>query len=489
MSAAPGVVVGTSPSAGSTSSGKSTAAPPAFSKSTSASSSSSSTTVNAVTLNGLIEHKQVDFLFRCNHCVKLIPESAPIYMRNDSSYCSTVCRKKGISPLYTNLVDQQLKLMQNDLQDHVPLTKITSESSVQSRSDSQGEEPGDGILPFRLVAKLGQKILDKIIPVVKDNAAADRMLRTYSSGLVWGKEYTRNSSFNFLFHYFPNIDQYYPQDSSLHRENTEIRLQLQQQGQDALILQQQAGKASNGDSGPGGGEQGEREGGLTSVVATDPQAAFQSELAERLKQDIGGDSTPEKMESSPMESSSSPEAGAERDKQCSSSFRSSEGAAEKSTPSPKGGATTIKVVAAAAPEADPTLEEGSSTMTDQDRVVHSRAEKIAYMIGVVPQAGTEDENSSYGTRAGTVGAASSAGSTGPGPGELNPIREEHEEQEEGVYNLHSVSSRPGSCAGGVERGASGASNHSGQAPYARIVGINPSQTERLLREENDGEET
>jgi len=157
----------------------------------------------------------VDFLFRCNHCVKLIPEAAPIYMRNDSSYCSTVCRKNGISPDYTNLVGHQLKLMQTKETEHQPFARsLSADSSLVEGSEAEpsDEQQGAQSLPFRLVAKLGQKILDKIIPVVKDNPAGDRLLRTYSSGLVWGKEYTRNSSFNFLFQYFPNLDAYYPED-------------------------------------------------------------------------------------------------------------------------------------------------------------------------------------------------------------------------------------------------------------------------------------
>ncbi|CAD7968110.1 unnamed protein product [Amoebophrya sp. A120] len=166
-------------------------------------------------------HQQVDFLFRCNHCVKLIPEAAAIYMRNDSSYCSTVCRKKGISPHYTNLVGHQLRLMQTKETEHVPMSSVRSESSIGDRSDTHDsshhttEDDSNNTttkLPFRLVAKLGQKILDKLIPVVKENPAGDRILRTYSSGLIWGKEYTRNSSFNFLFQYFPNLDAYYPEN-------------------------------------------------------------------------------------------------------------------------------------------------------------------------------------------------------------------------------------------------------------------------------------
>ena len=76
----------------------------------------------------------VDFIFRCNHCIKMIPEGWPIYMRHDSSYCSTGCREKGVSNLFTNLVGQQLRMLSQDKDpSRGGLKSVQSDSSIHSR--------------------------------------------------------------------------------------------------------------------------------------------------------------------------------------------------------------------------------------------------------------------------------------------------------------------------------------------------------------------
>ncbi|CAE8592155.1 unnamed protein product [Polarella glacialis] len=55
---------------------------------------------------------KVDFLFRCNYCIKMISKDHPVYMRNDNSYCSTNCRHRGRSSLYGSLRGLQLDRLQ-----------------------------------------------------------------------------------------------------------------------------------------------------------------------------------------------------------------------------------------------------------------------------------------------------------------------------------------------------------------------------------------
>eukprot|EP00438_Fugacium_kawagutii_P021402 Skav232449 [mRNA] locus=scaffold189:455322:462639:- [translate_table: standard] len=50
-----------------------------------------------------------DYVFRCSCCVRMIPESAPVYMRDDLTYCSASCRDRGLSRLYVNLKQSQLE--------------------------------------------------------------------------------------------------------------------------------------------------------------------------------------------------------------------------------------------------------------------------------------------------------------------------------------------------------------------------------------------
>jgi len=155
-----------------------------------------------------LKERGVDFLFRCNHCIKLVPDTAPIYMRHDSSYCSTSCREKGVSSLYTSLVGQQLKLLSQ--KDDVSLMNVKSDSSIHSRFSEQSEDKEEqrGV-HRRILQRIGEAILSRVVPSISRSTAGDRILRTYSSGLVWGKEYTRNSSFNWLFQYMPEIDEYW----------------------------------------------------------------------------------------------------------------------------------------------------------------------------------------------------------------------------------------------------------------------------------------
>merc|ERR550519_535604 len=116
----------------------------------------------------------IDFVFRCNNCIKLIPDGSPVYMRNDYSYCSTGCREKGVSNLYTKLVETQLAVAKSLMwQNSHSVNSINSksESSLYDKSDKSstvGEDSsndGDGNMVFsaKRIGRLGLQIIDRVL--------------------------------------------------------------------------------------------------------------------------------------------------------------------------------------------------------------------------------------------------------------------------------------------------------------------------------------
>lgn len=150
-----------------------------------------------------------DFVFRCNQCVQLIPENSPVYMRNDFSFCSTTCRAKGVSHSYARLVEAQLVKAQHN---HSSMQSLNSRSgsslhSSGSRGEMEPAETKEGIFQSRIAA-FGKRVLDHFLTRVGSNTWGDRMLRTYSSSRMWGQDLTRDSSFNVMFSYLPDVDEY-----------------------------------------------------------------------------------------------------------------------------------------------------------------------------------------------------------------------------------------------------------------------------------------
>lgn len=166
----------------------------------------------------------LDFVFRCSHCIKLIGDGAPVYMRHDSPYCSTHCRNKGVSGLYTRLRDTQL-------QEVAKLSSI-SLSSVGSRSDNSICSRATGFsgtsgAPSGIsettnsqqnlgpLARFGKRMLNHILWRVASNSWGDKVLRTYSTGVMKGRDMTQHSSVGqTLFSYLPAVDQYLAKSSS-----------------------------------------------------------------------------------------------------------------------------------------------------------------------------------------------------------------------------------------------------------------------------------
>jgi len=163
----------------------------------------------------------LDFVFRCNNCIKLIPDGSPVYMRNDYSYCSTGCREKGVSNLYAKLVETQLAVAKSLMwQRSNSLNSINSKSDSslydKSEKSSLGEDPHsiieDQLFSAKRLGRFGLQIIDRVLRGVSSKHWGDKMLRTYSSGLIWGRSASRNSSMSFVFSYFPEVDEYIGSD-------------------------------------------------------------------------------------------------------------------------------------------------------------------------------------------------------------------------------------------------------------------------------------
>lgn len=156
-----------------------------------------------------------DYLFRCAYCIKLISEDAPVYMRQDHSYCSFTCRDKGLSKLYTQLKETQLQEASKQTSNGslTALDRVRSDSSVASKSTlrtSAGTEScSEGSIQPSLIVRFGQAVLDVVLQRVASKAWGAKALRTYSSGMLWGKEFMKsNSSAQKLFEYLPEVDRY-----------------------------------------------------------------------------------------------------------------------------------------------------------------------------------------------------------------------------------------------------------------------------------------
>lgn len=150
-----------------------------------------------------------DYMFRCSYCIKQIAEDSPVYMRQDHSYCSIMCRDKGLSRLYAQLRETQIEVSKQSSGSLPAFERVRSDSSLASRTtmrtgtDSlEGEKPG-------LLARFGQTVLDAMLKRVATRVWGAQVLRTYSSGVLWTREYMKeNSSAQRLFHYLPEVDHY-----------------------------------------------------------------------------------------------------------------------------------------------------------------------------------------------------------------------------------------------------------------------------------------
>ena len=142
--------------------------------------------------------------FECFQCMKSIEPGLPIYMRNDFTFCSKPCREKGIAPLY------QMMLMESgDLRDARMLSAFRDRTSSLS-SLASSENADRKLSPVNIVSTISnqaKQLLQRIVKSASTTSIGSSIFRTYSTSVVWGKDMTRNTSFNMLFTYLPDIDE------------------------------------------------------------------------------------------------------------------------------------------------------------------------------------------------------------------------------------------------------------------------------------------
>jgi len=152
-----------------------------------------------------------DYLFRCSYCIKLIAEDSPVYMREDHSYCTLKCRDKGLSKLFTQLKETQLQEAWTRASSGLSLHKTQSTSSFASKTTrcTGSDSSTQGTKQAGVFARLGQVVLDVVLQRVASRSWGEKALRTYSSGILWGREFLQShASAQTLFEYFPEVDHY-----------------------------------------------------------------------------------------------------------------------------------------------------------------------------------------------------------------------------------------------------------------------------------------
>lgn len=164
-----------------------------------------------------------DYVFRCSCCIRMIPETAPVYMRDDLTYCSSSCRDRGLSRLFVNLKQSQLEgprlpsggslqtasnyKSESSLATKTERTELTEETDVSTTEEMDWGRLGR-------LAKIGQRVIDALLKRVASKTWGAQVLRTYSTSVLWGREVAENSAVAPLFNYLPQVDQYMQKDLS-----------------------------------------------------------------------------------------------------------------------------------------------------------------------------------------------------------------------------------------------------------------------------------
>ena len=150
--------------------------------------------------------------FKCSQCFKLIEIGRAVYMRNDFPYCSKECRELGVSSIYRVLfgsaVDNDAGFVTR-LMKHIGGSSTSIASSIDSDDDDAlyfGQEGGGPGVANAARAR-ARSFLNSVMGSVSKTSLGSSFLRTYSNSVLWGKDMTRNTSFNMLFSYLPDIQE------------------------------------------------------------------------------------------------------------------------------------------------------------------------------------------------------------------------------------------------------------------------------------------
>jgi len=145
--------------------------------------------------------------FQCSQCIRTIDVGRPIYMRNDFAYCSKDCRELGVSSMHRiflqSSANQNSSLVSRLLQRLGG--SVASISSVDS-SESFEAEDSNVTRITALAQTRARSLLQKLVGSVSSTSLGSSLVRTYSTGLLWGRDVTRNTSFNMLFAYLPDFN-------------------------------------------------------------------------------------------------------------------------------------------------------------------------------------------------------------------------------------------------------------------------------------------
>ncbi len=159
--------------------------------------------------------------FKCSQCFKLIDLGKPIYMRNDFPYCSKDCREMGVSSIYRVLFGSALD---NDAGFVTRIIRhiggsVASISSLGSADDYDDLPTDAASIESRNVALAARarakSFLNSVIGSVKKTSVGSSFIRSYSNGVLWGKDITRNTSFNMLFSYLPELNENHPSSGNV----------------------------------------------------------------------------------------------------------------------------------------------------------------------------------------------------------------------------------------------------------------------------------
>jgi hypothetical protein len=151
-----------------------------------------------------------DPLFRCNYCIKLIAPSAPVHMWQDHSYCSLACRDSDLSKLHTSQKESQIQAASDTVSGSFStLNRIRSDSSLASKTTHHkgaADVHGKRQTKMGFLRLCGQAILGIVLQRIASKSWGEQVLRTYSSGMLWGQEFTKGSSAQRILSYLPEVD-------------------------------------------------------------------------------------------------------------------------------------------------------------------------------------------------------------------------------------------------------------------------------------------
>ena len=146
--------------------------------------------------------------FKCSQCLQVIQVGRPIYMRNDFPYCSKDCRELGVSSIYRVLFGSSVD---NDAGFVTRLLKQIGASTASISSVEDMEDDDEGVTSTSTVATAARarakSFLRSIVGSMSKTSLGSSVIRTYSSSVLWGKDMTRNTSFNMLFAYLPEVNE------------------------------------------------------------------------------------------------------------------------------------------------------------------------------------------------------------------------------------------------------------------------------------------